>query len=170
MCKKRDYFKTYIILFIFISQLKSSCSGKYWISSYKHHILKSGCRLRFSLDEFQRNSITWCTISEEEQRKCIEISEKVIEKASEFGAEYREVKCTRGTNKENCMSIIDQEMADITSVDAGLVYIASRYYSLIPIMQEASSQYFKRMLTKTNQSCGDRCMEIGRLITSALHS
>lgn len=35
------------------------------------------------------------------------------------------------------MDLIDQEIADITSLDGGEAFIGGRYHSLVPIMQEA---------------------------------
>lgn len=34
------------------------------------------------------------------------------------------------------MSLLDQEKADLTSLDAGEVFVGGRYHSLVPIMQE----------------------------------
>jgi hypothetical protein len=42
-------------------------------------------------------------------------------------------------NKEECMTYLDEEKAHVTSLDAGEVFVAGRYHSLIPIMQEVYS-------------------------------
>lgn len=34
------------------------------------------------------------------------------------------------------MAMLDQEKADITTLDAGEIFMAGRYHSLIPLMQE----------------------------------
>lgn len=34
------------------------------------------------------------------------------------------------------MTMLDEEKADLTTVDAGDVFIAGRYHSLVPIMRE----------------------------------
>lgn len=34
------------------------------------------------------------------------------------------------------MTLLDQEIADITSLDAGDVFLGGRYHSLLPILQE----------------------------------
>ncbi|KAL6953407.1 Transferrin 2, partial [Sarracenia purpurea var. burkii] len=39
-------------------------------------------------------------------------------------------------NKEECMSKLNDEFADITTLEAGDVFIGGRYHSLLPIMQE----------------------------------
>lgn len=40
------------------------------------------------------------------------------------------------------MTKLDEEMAHITSLDAGDVFVGGRYHSLIPIMQEYGGEYF----------------------------
>lgn len=40
------------------------------------------------------------------------------------------------TDTDTCIKLIDQEKAHVMSLDAGEVFIAGRYFSLIPIMQE----------------------------------
>lgn len=41
------------------------------------------------------------------------------------------------------MTYLDEEKAHITSLDAGEIFVAGRYHSLIPIMQEVySGRYF----------------------------
>jgi len=37
------------------------------------------------------------------------------------------------------MTYLDEEKAHVTSLDAGEVFVAGRYHSLIPIMQEVYS-------------------------------
>lgn len=44
--------------------------------------------------------------------------------------------CKQGSNKEDCMMLLDQDLADLTTLDAGEVVTAGRYHSLIPIAQE----------------------------------
>lgn len=55
---------------------------------------------------------------------------------SAFGTDYRKVVCKLASNKDECMYLIDRELADITLLDAGEVFIGGRYSSLLPIMQE----------------------------------
>lgn len=42
----------------------------------------------------------------------------------------------QAANKEECMSKLNDEFADITTLEAGDVFIGGRYHSLLPIMQE----------------------------------
>lgn len=44
--------------------------------------------------------------------------------------------CIKGYDTDECMSKIDRDEAHIMSLDAGQVFIAGRYSSLVPIMQE----------------------------------
>jgi melanoma-associated antigen p97 len=47
-----------------------------------------------------------------------------------------DLKCIKGYDTDQCIKMIDGEKAHIMSLDAGEVFIAGRYFSLIPIMQE----------------------------------
>lgn len=84
------------------------------------------------------NNITWCTTSPEEQKKCIAFSLAVERDMISFGSDYKKIICKQGANKDDCMSLLDQEHGDITSLDAGEVFIGGRYHSLIPILQEVN--------------------------------
>ncbi|KAF7405689.1 hypothetical protein HZH68_005058 [Vespula germanica] len=82
------------------------------------------------------NTVTWCTVSDDEQNKCAAFSNAVARDVTFFGKSYFTVKCKQAFNKEECMSMLDQEKAEMTTLDAGEVFIAGRYHSLVPIMQE----------------------------------
>lgn len=82
------------------------------------------------------DTIVWCVISPEEMLKCLNFSEAVQRDKSFLGIDYMELRCVRGSNKEECMSLLDQEKVHVTSLDAGEVFIGGRYHSLIPIMHE----------------------------------
>ncbi|KAJ4431498.1 hypothetical protein ANN_20096, partial [Periplaneta americana] len=86
-----------------------------------------------------RNLMVWCTISPEEQRKCLNFVQAVERDWNLFGATAMRLNCSQGFNKEDCMTQLDEEKAHITSLDAGEVFVAGRYHSLIPIMQELYS-------------------------------
>ncbi|KDR17893.1 melanotransferrin isoform X2 [Zootermopsis nevadensis] len=85
------------------------------------------------------NRIVWCTISSEEQRKCLNFAQAVERDWNLFGTAAMRLDCKQGFNKEDCMTYLDEEKAHITSLDAGEVFVAGRYHSLIPIMQEVYS-------------------------------
>ncbi|KAI4498584.1 hypothetical protein M0802_006290 [Mischocyttarus mexicanus] len=82
------------------------------------------------------NTMTWCTVSDSEQNKCEAFSNAVARDITFFGRIYITLKCVQAFNKEECMSMLDQEKAEVTTLDAGEVFLAGRYHSLVPIMQE----------------------------------
>lgn len=81
-------------------------------------------------------NITWCTVSDGEQNKCKAFSWAIDRERGSFGFNYFSVHCKQAFNKEECMTLLDHEKAQITTLDAGEAFIAGRYHSLVPIMQE----------------------------------
>lgn len=80
----------------------------------------------------ENNAIVWCTISEAEQRKCLDFARAVNKTYS-----VRDhLTCYQAADKDRCMSLIDVEKADLITLDPGEIYIAGRYNSLVPIMAE----------------------------------
>jgi melanoma-associated antigen p97 len=53
-----------------------------------------------------------------------------------FDDDFVNLDCVKGDDTDECIKMIDQEEAHVMSLDAGEVFIAGRYFSLIPIMQE----------------------------------
>lgn len=47
-----------------------------------------------------------------------------------------QIECKQAANKEECMELLDEEKATMTTLDAGSVFIGGRYHSLVPIAQE----------------------------------
>ncbi|XP_076293770.1 transferrin 2 [Lasioglossum baleicum] len=82
------------------------------------------------------NTVTWCTISEAEQDKCNAFSRAIDRDISYFDRNYISLQCKQAGSKEECVAMLDHENAQITTLDAGEIFIAGRYHSLIPIMQE----------------------------------
>lgn len=103
--------------------------------------------------------MVWCTVNIEEQYKCLNFSAAIRDDAYLFRFEpYYHVSCRQvhsidlflimnsfgvliknmlqTSNKKDCMTLLDQEIADITSLDAGDVFLGGRYHSLLPILQE----------------------------------
>ncbi|KOC70364.1 Serotransferrin [Habropoda laboriosa] len=88
-------------------------------------------------DKFNvNNTVTWCTISDAEQDKCNAFSRAVDREKAFFDSNYISLQCKQASNKEECMALLDQEKAHITTLDAGEIFMAGRYHSLIPFMQE----------------------------------
>lgn len=54
-----------------------------------------------------------------------------------FEDNFFNMTCLRAFNTEECIPLIDGEKAHLMSLDAGEVFIAGRYNSLVPIMQES---------------------------------
>ncbi|KAK7603014.1 hypothetical protein V9T40_003013 [Parthenolecanium corni] len=85
----------------------------------------------------REKTLVWCTVSIEEQYKCLNFSAAVQADAYLFRSDYHyHVSCKQASNKKDCMTLLDQEIADITSLDAGDVFLGGRYHSLLPILQE----------------------------------
>ncbi|XP_014218149.1 melanotransferrin [Copidosoma floridanum] len=82
------------------------------------------------------NTATWCTTSDSEQNKCLEFARAVDSEIASFRNFYISIKCKQAFNKDECMSMLDQEKAQLTTLDAGEVFVGGRYHSLVPIMQE----------------------------------
>ncbi|KAG7190091.1 hypothetical protein KM043_006226 [Ampulex compressa] len=80
--------------------------------------------------------VTWCTVSDMEQQKCMDFANDAKAYNASFGDDYIPLQCKQAFNKEECMVMLEQEEAEITMLDAGEVFIAGRYHSLVPIMQE----------------------------------
>lgn len=58
---------------------------------------------------------------------------------------YKSVKidCHQAFNKDECMVLLDQENATMTTLDAGMIFNGGRYHSLVPIAQEVLDGGFK---------------------------
>jgi melanoma-associated antigen p97 len=71
-----------------------------------------------------------------------------------FDDDFLDLKCTKGYDTDECIKMIDSEKAHIMTLDAGEVFIAGRYFSLIPIMQEklegGFSNYYAVAVVKKN--------------------
>ncbi|KAH9643184.1 hypothetical protein HF086_010636 [Spodoptera exigua] len=80
--------------------------------------------------------ITWCTTSLLENQKCEKLAQSVLQDKGLFGKDFIELKCKRAFDTEECMSWVDRGEASLLGLDAGEVYVAGRYHSLVPILQE----------------------------------
>nr|CAH7769486.1 unnamed protein product [Callosobruchus chinensis] len=80
--------------------------------------------------------VTWCTISDDEQRKCHGFSMANERDQIKVGYETVNITCKQARNKEECMQLLDQEAATMVTLDAGSVFVGGRYHSLVPIAQE----------------------------------
>ncbi|XP_060870833.1 transferrin 2 [Metopolophium dirhodum] len=101
------------------------------------------------------NRITWCTLNVQEQSKCLNLSAAVNRDRQRFNPrDFMELVCKPGLNKDDCMMKLDNNAADILSLDAGEVFVGGRYNSLIPLMQQlfedGSTEYYSVALIKKN--------------------
>ncbi|XP_034658557.1 melanotransferrin [Drosophila subobscura] len=87
-------------------------------------------------DEHRTSQIIWCTKSLEEQYKCQNLTVAIERDRALFDEAFLNLTCFKAFSADECIHHIDREKAHITSLDAGDVFTAGRYNSLIPIMQE----------------------------------
>lgn len=89
------------------------------------------------MERHKLDKLIWCTTSEAEQYKCKNFTVAIERDRSLFEEWYLNVTCHQAFDVEECIQLIDSEKAHIISLDAGNVFVAGRYHSLIPIMQES---------------------------------
>ncbi|XP_011195996.1 melanotransferrin [Zeugodacus cucurbitae] len=86
--------------------------------------------------ERQVKNMIWCTKSLEEQYKCQNLTVAIERDRAIFDDAYLNLTCFLGYSADECIHHIDHEKAHVTTLDAGDVFTAGRYNSLVPIMQE----------------------------------
>lgn len=91
----------------------------------------------YEVQRTQLDRLVWCNTILAEQYKCQNFTAAIERDRALFDDLYFHVSCHYGFNTEECIQLIDSEKAHMMSLDAGEVFIAGRYNSLIPIMQEA---------------------------------
>ncbi|XP_037045009.1 melanotransferrin [Bradysia coprophila] len=91
----------------------------------------------YEVQRTQLDRLVWCNTILAEQYKCQNFTAALERDRALFDDLYFNVSCHYGFNTEECIQLIDSEKAHMMSLDAGEVFIAGRYNSLIPIMQEA---------------------------------
>lgn len=101
------------------SKIRSSISGQY-----------------YEVEEKKLDKLVWCTTTEAEQFKCKNFTAALERDRALFDDEYIAVECYHAFETDECIQLIDTEKAHMMSLDAGNVFMAGRYHSLIPIMQE----------------------------------
>ncbi|KAJ8941076.1 hypothetical protein NQ318_003257 [Aromia moschata] len=88
-------------------------------------------------------NITWCTISKEEHKKCLNFAMANERDQIKVGYERAEITCKSASTKDECMQLLDEGNVTMTTLDAGSVYVGGRYHSLVPIAQEVLQGGFK---------------------------
>ncbi|EDV97400.1 melanotransferrin [Drosophila grimshawi] len=87
-------------------------------------------------DEHKISNVIWCTKGLEEQFKCQNLTVAIERDRALFDDVFLNLTCLMAYSADECIHNLDREKAHITSLDAGDVFTAGRYNSLIPIMQE----------------------------------
>lgn len=82
------------------------------------------------------DKLIWCTTSLAEQYKCQNFTNAIEKDKALFDDAYLNVSCMQQYTTDECIQLIDAEKAHMMSLDAGQVFVAGRFNSLIPIMQE----------------------------------
>ncbi|XP_015924816.1 transferrin 2 [Parasteatoda tepidariorum] len=83
-------------------------------------------------EAFYTNAITWCTISDAEQRKCIDFS-KAVNRTRSVNAT---LSCYQAADRDQCMNVIESGRANLMTLDPGEIYVAGRFNSLVPVVSE----------------------------------
>ncbi|XP_072170261.1 melanotransferrin-like [Diadema setosum] len=73
----------------------------------------------------------WCTISAEEEAKCVQMRNAFLTHSMELA-----VVCVAGTEHADCYEAIQDDRADLITLDGGDIYEAGKEYDLVPIVQE----------------------------------
>lgn len=90
----------------------------------------------------------------EEQFKCQNLTVAIERDRALFDDVFLNLTCFMAYSADECIHHLDREEAHITTLDAGDVFTAGRYNSLIPIMQEklegGFSEYYSVAVVKKN--------------------
>ncbi|XP_039216066.1 ovotransferrin-like [Crotalus tigris] len=81
------------------------------------------------------SSVRWCTVSNEEQEKCLRLKSECFSQQQSKG--FPELICVRKTDHQECIVAIKNSEADAITLDAGLILEASlNPYYLKPVVAE----------------------------------
>lgn len=95
-----------------------------------------------NFNEQNVSQIIWCTKNNEEQNKCRNLTVAIERDRASFDNFTSKIYCLMANSADECIHLIDREKAHITTLDAGDVFSAGRYNSLIPLMQEVLENGF----------------------------
>ncbi|XP_045780412.1 melanotransferrin isoform X1 [Maniola jurtina] len=119
-------YRSYLLLFV----LMVHCNASY----YGSESISNGIFVEPKVEGV--DIVSWCTTSVLEQKKCEKLSQTAMQDKGLFGRDYIEIRCKRAFDTEECMTWVDQGEASLLALDAGEVYVAGRFHSLVPIIQE----------------------------------
>ncbi|KAM3834231.1 serotransferrin [Vipera latastei] len=84
---------------------------------------------------FASSSVRWCTVSNEEQEKCLRLKRECF--SQQQSKDFPELGCVRKTDHQECIAAIKNSEADAITLDAGLILEASlNPYYLKPVVSE----------------------------------
>uniref|UniRef100_T1J2X7 Transferrin-like domain-containing protein n=1 Tax=Strigamia maritima TaxID=126957 RepID=T1J2X7_STRMM len=98
---------------------------------------------------YHKKHVRWCAVGKYELAKCEDWSRAVA-----FSRQFTmNLTCIESKSKDDCFSLIDDDIADLVTLDPGEVFYAGRYHSLVPIMVErygnsAESRYYAVAVVK----------------------
>lgn len=91
----------------------------------------------YEVERTKLEKFVWCTTNEPEQFKCKNFTVAIERDRALFEENFINVTCYQAFSTDECIQMIDSEKAHMMSLDAGNVFVAGRYHSLIPVMQES---------------------------------
>lgn len=109
-------------------------------------------------NHFRRERVAWCTTSLLERKKCLDWARAIEDVNIQFEGQepfQLNLDCAQGADKDQCMSMIDDERADMILLDPGEIGVAGRYHSLTPILVErygTSNGHYSVALVKKRSS------------------
>ncbi|XP_030632456.1 saxiphilin-like [Chanos chanos] len=82
----------------------------------------------------------WCTVSEQEQRKCAELAKALVAVLPPAAvAAFARLSCVRAYSTADCINKIRANRADLVTLDAGEVYTAVKQFGLTAVAKEIYS-------------------------------
>ena len=94
-------------------------------------------------DEHKIEKLIWCTTNKEEQYKCNNFTKALERDKALFEEDFFNVSCHQAFNSDECVQLIDADTVHATTLDAGEVFNAGRFHSLVPLMHEVFEGGFK---------------------------
>ncbi|PFX31444.1 Melanotransferrin [Stylophora pistillata] len=92
--------------------------------------------LVFVLGHGHATHMRWCTIKDQEQKKCQDFEKVLMNISSEHNMTL-EPKCVQGSNAIDCMEKIKNGEADLITLDGGEIYVAGKNYDMTPVVAES---------------------------------
>lgn len=114
-----------------------------WVHSFINLSHSTGQFYSSTYDEHKTQNLTWCSTNAEELSKCQNFTMALERDRGLFEDDFFNVVCKQAFNSEECVQWIDRGDADATTLDAGEVFNAGRFHSLVPLIQEAFEGGFK---------------------------